>query len=872
MQRYGIVRTRLALSIIAALLAGGAFAQTPSLTLSAVPGTGPASFSVSASIPSDSNVALLQWQLTFPSDSIASLAVTAGPALTAAGKNITCNASTGTYSCIAYGLNANPIASGVVANVTATFASGASTGNVTLGSALGATADGEPFSFSSPTAGVGVSAPVAVTALTCASTSLNPGATTSCTVSLSASVTADTTVALSTNSSALTVPASVVVPAGASSASFNVTAASFSSSQTASLSAALNGATQSVSLSLVAPSLTSFQCAATGLAANTTTTCTIGLSAAAPSAGALISLSSNSSGVSTPASVTVAAGATSVSFTATATLQVLQNTAVTLTASMGAQSLSTSLTIVGLNTVMSLWSPSAVPNVPWVATAGPLTVGLRFRSDVSGAVTGVRFYKASSNSGTHIGLLYSSTGTLLAKATFTGETASGWQQVNFSAPVPVTANTVYVIALYTTSGCAYDTGYFAAKGVDNGYLHAPQSTSTAGNGVYAYGSGATFPSLTLNGANYWVDVAFTVTTSGATGAPPSTIPSGADTLWSASATPVVPWVPTAGPLTVGLRFYSDTAGTVTGARFYKGVGSGTGHQIGLLYSSTGQLLAQATFTNETASGWQQVNFATPVPIAAKTTYVIALFTDSGCAYDAGYFTGKGVDNAPLHAPSSSSAGGNGVYVYGNAPAFPSMTFNNANYWVDVAFTAASGATTTNPPASPSPTPGSITDTLWSASAEPAVPWVPTAGPLTVGLRFYSDTAGTVTGARFYKGLGSGSGNHVGLLYSSTGQLLAQATFTNETASGWQQANFAAPVSIAANTTYVIALYTDSGCAYDAGYFTAKGVDSAPLHAPASSSASGNGVYVYGNAPAFPSMTVNNANYWVDLAFTPASVP
>src|SRR5579884_1643871 len=125
MQRYGIVRTKLSLSIIAALLAGGAFAQTPSLTLSAVPGTGPASFSVSASIPSDSNVALLQWQLTFPSDSIASLAVTAGPALTAAGKNITCNASTGTYSCIAYGLNANPIASGVVANVTAAFASGA---------------------------------------------------------------------------------------------------------------------------------------------------------------------------------------------------------------------------------------------------------------------------------------------------------------------------------------------------------------------------------------------------------------------------------------------------------------------------------------------------------------------------------------------------------------------------------------------------------------------------------------------------------------------------------------------------------------------------------------------------------------------------
>jgi hypothetical protein len=688
------------INVIAALLTASAFAQT-SLTLSSVPGsTGSSNFSVSASIPSGSNLALLQWQFTFSPSSIASLAVTAGPALTAAGKTLTCGVSAGIYSCIAYGLNNNLIASGVLANVTATLTSAASAGIVTLGSALGATATGEPFTISSSGATVNVAAATTatVTALTCGNTSLGPGGATSCTVSLSAPVAGSTAVPLSTTSAALTIPASVVVPAGASSASFNLIAADFSTSQTASLSAALNGATQTVSLSLLAPaSLSSFQCATTSLAANTTTACTIGLSAAAPSTGALVALSSNSSGVSIPASVTVPAGATSVSFTATATLAVSQNTPVTLTASMstnmGSQSLSTSLTITGSAAVMTIWSPSAVPSVPWVATAGPLTVGLRFRSDVSGTVTGARFYKGSSNTGTHIGLLYSSTGTLLAQATFTGETASGWQQVNFSAPVPVAANTVYIVALYTTSGCAYDAGYFAAKGVDNGYLHALQSTSTSGNGVYTYGNNPVFPSLSVNGSNYWVDVAFT-TASSSTTPPPSPAPaptvsgSGADTLWAASATPAVPWVATAGALTVGLKFYSDTAGTVTGARFYKGLGSGNGTHIGLLYSSTGQLLAQAAFTNETASGWQQVNFATPVPIAANTTYVIALYTDSGCAYDAGYFTGKGVDNAPLHAQASSSTGGNGVYIYSNAPAFPSLTSGDANYWVDLAFAPA----------------------------------------------------------------------------------------------------------------------------------------------------------------------------------------
>ena len=50
----------------------------------------------------------------------------------------------------------------------------------------------------------------------------------------------------------------------------------------------------------------------------------------------------------------------------------------------------------------------------------------------------------------------------------------------------------------------------------------------------------------------------------------------------------------------------------------------------------------------------------------------------------GYFTSAGVDNAPLHALANGVDGANGVYVYG-ASAFPTQTFNAANYWVDVVF-------------------------------------------------------------------------------------------------------------------------------------------------------------------------------------------
>src|SRR5271155_4694853 len=56
--------------------------------------------------------------------------------------------------------------------------------------------------------------------------------------------------------------------------------------------------------------------------------------------------------------------------------------------------------------------------------ANSVVLGVKFRSEVAGTVTGIRFYKATTNTGTHIGSLWSSAGTLLAEATFTGESAS----------------------------------------------------------------------------------------------------------------------------------------------------------------------------------------------------------------------------------------------------------------------------------------------------------------------------------------------------------------------------------------------------------------------------------------------------------------
>jgi hypothetical protein len=100
------------------------------------------------------------------------------------------------------------------------------------------------------------------------------------------------------------------------------------------------------------------------------------------------------------------------------------------------------------------------------------------------------------------------------------------------------------------------------------------------------------------------------------------------------------------------------------------------------------LLGQVTFTGESASGWQQANFSSPIPVTAGTTYVASYFApNGGYSADGGYFASSGVTNGPLTAPASSAATpGNGVYAYAGSPAFPDSSFNAANYWGDVVFT------------------------------------------------------------------------------------------------------------------------------------------------------------------------------------------
>jgi hypothetical protein len=151
-----------------------------------------------------------------------------------------------------------------------------------------------------------------------------------------------------------------------------------------------------------------------------------------------------------------------------------------------------------------VWQNAAPSGAVDAADTSAVNLGLQFQANSNGYVAGVRFYKYSDNTGTHLGSLWSATGSLLASGTFTGETASGWQELDFTSPVAITANTTYVVSYHT------DTGHYAAT--TNGLASAVTTgplTALAAGGVYGYGSANAFPSNTYNASNYWVDVVYT---------------------------------------------------------------------------------------------------------------------------------------------------------------------------------------------------------------------------------------------------------------------------------------------------------------------------------------------------------------------------
>jgi hypothetical protein len=197
----------------ASVIAGGTGSVNISLTTTS--GTAPAS---------------VQWTLTYPSGTLSGLSVVASSAITAAGKSISCtNAANGT-ECILWGLDNSAIPNGIIA--TATFSVSASAAaSVELG--VTSTAAASSSGLSLPVKGVGVALnAIRLSTLTCSPQTLITPGTASCTVTLTAAPTSAVSLALGdiVSTAQVTMPTSITVPEGATSATFNVQVAAVTSS------------------------------------------------------------------------------------------------------------------------------------------------------------------------------------------------------------------------------------------------------------------------------------------------------------------------------------------------------------------------------------------------------------------------------------------------------------------------------------------------------------------------------------------------------------------------------------------------------------------------------------------------------------------
>lgn len=388
-------------------------------------------------------------------------------------------------------------------NTTATFMITA--GSVSASQAATVTAT---YSGVSKTAALTLLPSAQLSTLSCNPITLNSNQSGSCNVTLTqVAPTSGATVTVSSNNPFLSVPGTVVVPAGASASSFTASAGLLATIQSAIVSASYGGVAKTVTLTLgSSPQISGLSCSLSTVNSNQSSSCTVTLTGPALR-GTTIALSSSDTLLTVSASIAVATGSTTGTFTATAGTITTDRT-VSVRASLNDSSKTASITLKA-PTILSIWPSSSTPAVVSTNDTAAVELGVKFRSSVAGNVVGVKFYKGAGNGGTHVGNVWSKSGALLARVTFTGETASGWQQANFATPVAISANTTYIVSYYAPQGrYSNNSRYFAGIAVTNGSLKALQDGEDGGNGVYAYGSSTRFPNSTYQSTNYWVDVIF----------------------------------------------------------------------------------------------------------------------------------------------------------------------------------------------------------------------------------------------------------------------------------------------------------------------------------------------------------------------------
>ncbi len=508
-------------------------------------------------------------------------------------------------------------------------------------------------------------------------------------------------------------------------------------------------------------------------------------------------------------------------------------------------------------------------------------LGTKFTVTKTMKLTAVRFNKAPGETGTHVGRIWNSSGTQVASVTFAGETASGWQKGVLSSPLTLTANATYTVSVGFNTRFSMTEGGLAASLV-NGPL---ASVADGANGVIANSAG-TFPTQSWHTSNYFVDaivanpgtstapaLASRTPVSGATGIDPGTAVTAtfAGSLDPATVNTTTFSLATAGGTAVPASVSYDDAtktATLTPTSPLAGTTSYTVKLTTGIHSDDGTpLAAQTTWGFSTAapsvipavSGTSpaagatgvsvtlpvQATFSTSLTASTVTTSTFSLTTAGGATVPATVSYDDVTKTATL-TPSAALTGG----------ATYTATITTGVKGSDGTAMAAPKTWSFTTSACPCSTMGGLTPQYTNLDVRDgrggSGPWT-----YEMGTKFTVSSAASLTSIRFYKDAGE-TGTHVGTVWDAAGAVVAQTTFTGESASGWQEQALSTPLALTSGTVYTVSVGFNTRFV-----MTSYGLRDAQTSGPLSTVADGqNGVFGLSSGT-FPTGSWASSNYFVE---------
>ena len=126
----------------------------------------------------------------------------------------------------------------------------------------------------------------------------------------------------------------------------------------------------------------------------------------------------------------------------------------------------------------------------------------------------------------------------------------------------------------------------------------------------------------------------------------------------------------------GVEFSSATSGKITHIAFWRASGEPIGNHIGRIWTTTGVLLAWASFSETTTPGWQYAQLSTPLQITAGTRYKVTYNINTVVAKTFDVFNGGPLNRPPFTVYGSSFCQ--------NAGCFPT-TGSTSNLFADILF-------------------------------------------------------------------------------------------------------------------------------------------------------------------------------------------